>query len=63
MEKGGRMVTFGNVMEISTMKDRIITVRLTNEIINDRFTSVSYVSGFFIARYFTSARHYMSPLK
>lgn len=63
MEKGGRTVKFGNVMEISTMKDRIITVRLTNEIINDRFTSVSYVSGFFIARYFTSARHYMSPLK
>lgn len=60
---GGRTVTFGNVMEISTMKDRIITVRLMNEIINDRFSSVSYVSGFFIARYFTSARHYMSPLK
>lgn len=63
MGKGGKDGYIWNVMEISTMKDRIITVRLTNEIINDRFTSVSYVSGFFIARYFTSARHYMSPLK
>lgn len=32
MEKGVRGATFGNVMEIPTMKARVITVRLANEL-------------------------------
>lgn len=63
MEKGVRGATFGNVMEIPAMKARVITLRLANDLSTEGSLLYLMYLGFYVARYFTSARHCMCPLE
>lgn len=53
-KRGEGRVMIGNVMEISAMKERLLSVRLTNRITDDELTLVLCLF-FPVVRYFTSA--------